>query len=371
MRVNRLTSRAVHPPDGTGSPMMLLESPITIAKVAADPDTSAARPPDPTDLQQARRLATYVGKEILDALADDTVTEIYVNADGRIWIDRLAVGNQWTGHHLDAHFTTMFLNAVASDLRLTLDPLHPSIEAELPESIFAGARLQGEVPPITRAPSFNIRKHSRLVFSLDQLEAQGVLTAGHKRVIRDIAVPEHWNIVVCGWTNSGKTFLAKSILKEISAQFPNERILMLEDTLELVCESADQLSLKKPKLGTITEMTDLLSISLRRRPNRIAVGEVRDRACLAMLDAWCTHEGGVATVHAKSPEGCLDRMDRLCMRNGVPSDRRLVAEAVQLVILIKGDRTGRRVRDIVCVEPQLGADGQYVLRRFDESGEIR
>jgi type IV secretion system protein VirB11 len=171
-------------------------------------------------------------------------------------------------------------------------------------------------------------------------------------------VREHRNVLIAGGTNSGKTTLANALLKEITDRFPHERIVLLEDTVELQCVARDHLALRTTAGVTLAQ---LVKSALRTSPNRIVVGEVRGHEALDLLDVWATgHPGGVATVHASSAEGALARLDRLAQRANVPPQRHLVAEAIHLVAVIEGGNGGRRVTDLVRVNG-LDAHGRYVL----------
>lgn len=318
-----------------------------------------------------RQLVTYLagspaGRAILDALEDGDVTEVYVNPDARLWKETYSAGPVDTGHELEGAYALMFLNAVATRHRLSLDRDNPAIAADLPREFFNGARLQGEVPPLVEGPSFNIRKPPLRTSTLDELEAQGVLTPGYRAVLRQ-AVLSRWNIVVCGHMNSGKTFLTRSILKEIAELCPRDRLVILEDTPELRSESPNTCTMRKPEGW---DLTALVTIAFRKNAKRICVSEIRDREALPLLDVWTTHRGGIATTHADTVENCLDRLDRLAMRNGVPSDLVLVAQAVQLVVLVQGDNDGRRVAEVVRVVRTQDRAAPYVLRRYAPSGEL-
>jgi type IV secretion system protein VirB11 len=253
----------------------------------------------------------------------------------------------------------MFLNSVAASLGLTLGADSPRLEAELPTSAFRGSRLQGFVPPVTPAPGFNIRKPPAVIYSLDDYVAAGVVSARQRGEFRR-AVREHKNILIAGGTNSGKTTLANALLKEVTDLFPAERIVILEDTVELQCVAMDHLALRTAPNVTLAQ---LVKSALRTSPNRIVVGEVRGSEALDLLDAWATgHPGGVATVHASSAEGALLRLDRLAQRANVPPQHHLVAEAIHLIAVVEGSNAGRRVTDLVRVAGLDRAD-RYVLDR--------
>jgi type IV secretion system protein TrbB len=313
-------------------------------------------------------LSRYLGPAIVDAMGDPDVTEVYVNPqDHAIRFDTRTRGKVESGHSIDSHRVEMFLNAVATRLGVTLTNESPRLEAELPLETFGGSRLQGFVPPVTLGPAFNIRKPCAAIYSLDDYVRAGVLAQDQCIVLRSV-VAERKNILVVGGTNTGKTTLANALLLEIALQFPNDRVVILEDTVELQCMARDRLALRTTKA---VSLADLVRSALRTSPSRIIVGEVRGAEALDLLDAWATgHPGGIATVHASSAEGALHRLDRLAQRANVPPQTELVAEAVQLVVLIDGGHKSRRVTEIARIRG-LDTNGQFVLQRLQPFGVHR
>jgi type IV secretion system protein TrbB len=308
----------------------------------------------------ADMMARYLGPHIVEAFANEDVTEIYVNPqDTRVNFDTRSRGRIQSEIHMDPHRREMFLNAVASSLGRTLGADNPRIEAELPIQEFRGSRLQGFVRPLTPGPAFNIRKPPTVIYSLDEYVEEQTITAS-QRTCLGRAVREHRNILIAGGTNSGKTTLANALLKEITDLFPNERIVILEDTVELQCAGIDHIALRScPRVS----LEQLLKSALRTSPNRIVVGEVRGAEALQLLDAWATgHPGGVATLHASSAAGALLRLDRLAQRANVPPQRDLIAETVHLIVVIEGGSTGRRITDLVTVTG-LDDAGRFLLGR--------
>lgn len=308
----------------------------------------------------------FLGPVIMTALDDPAVTEVYTNPhDQRIWAIRHAEGRVDTGAHIDPSSVLSFLNTVATSLRTTVGPERPNLQAELPLGRYRRPRLQGLVPPAVEGPCIVIRKHAPQVISLDRLVEQGVLHPQLAEVLRH-AVDEHWNVLVVGGPRTGKTTLANAILKEITRQCPGERIVLIEDTIELECESEDYLALRVREGESMAEPVKRL---LRLSPDRIVVGEVRDHAAFYMLDAWLTGTpGSVATLHGSSPENALMRLDLLCQRANVPTQVHLIAAAVQLIVELR--RKGNvqpRVVEMAMVEG-LDEHGRFVLSSFDASG---
>jgi type IV secretion system protein TrbB len=310
-------------------------------------------------------MARFLGEGVMAAFADDDVTEIYVNPqDGRLRFDTRSRGRVDGGFGLAPLRLEMFLNAAAARLNTTLGILSPRIEAELPVRRFRGSRLQGFVPPATALPACTIRKPPAVVYTLDEYVTAGILAPAY-RVALGEAVAGHHNILIAGGTNSGKTTFANAILREITDQFPQERIVVLEDTVELRCSSRDHLALRT---GPGLTLADLVRSTLRTSPNRIVVGEVRGAEALDLLDVWATgHPGGCGTCHATTADGALLRLDRLAQRNNVPPQTALIAEAIHLVAVIAGGNHGRRVVDVARVQG-LDTVGRIVLHHLTTDG---
>jgi Flp pilus assembly CpaF family ATPase len=175
---------------------------------------------------------------------------------------------------------------------------------------------------------------------------RGILAPSHREVLRR-AVAERWTVLVAGGTGTGKSTLINALLREVSELCPADRIVLLEDTVELQCSAPDTLALRTREGGTLAE---LVKAALRADPTRIVVGEMRDAAALDWLDAASTgHPGSLATLHATTPEGALHRLERLARRSSDVSHRELIGEAVNLVVMIQGKHGARRVTDLVRV----------------------
>src|SRR5256885_6782048 len=160
------------------------------------------------------------------------------------------------------------------------------------------------------------------------------------------AVRERKNILIAGGTSTGKTTLANALLQEIAAT--GDRVLVLEDTVELQCVSQDQVPMRT--FPEVASMTQLVRSTLRMRPDRVVVGEVRGPEALDLLKAWGTgHPGGIATIHAGSAQGALTRLEQLILEVAVTPPRALIAEAVNVIIFIAGRGRTRRVQEIVRV----------------------
>jgi type IV secretion system protein VirB11 len=286
-------------------------------------------------------------------LDEPDVVEIMANADGRIWVERLGMGVRDSGEVISPAQAENFLRLIASTMGLACHSDAPSLSAVLPGS---GARLQGFVPPVVASPAFVLRKPAQRVFTLDEYVADGIMTEAQREVIEQ-AVTARQNIVIAGGTGSGKTTLANAVLAVIAAT--GHRIVTLEDTQELQCRAPNTLSLYT-RSGVRT-MRDLVIDTMRCRPDRIVVGEVRDGAALELCKAWVTgHPGGMATLHSSSVRQALTRLEQLVQEAVLHVPRPLIAEAVDMIIYMARTGHGLRLDDIAAVE---GYDHDtYVLR---------
>jgi len=307
-------------------------------------------------------LQTAMGPAIAAALADPLVIEIMVNPDGVLRLDRLGEGRIETGARLEAAEAERIVRLVASQVRAEVHADAPIISAELP--VFGdgsgGERFEGLLPPVAAALCFAIRKPAARIHRLIDYVSDGIMRAEVGLVLAN-AVVERRNILVAGGTSSGKTTLANALLAEMAGL--DERVILIEDTRELQCAAPDTVALRTkrgPGPGAVT-MADLVRSTLRLRPDRIIVGEVRGGEALDMLKAWNTgHPGGIATVHANSARSALYRIEQLVAESVVTVPRRLIAEAIDMVVFISGRGTGRRIETVAEVGG-LDADGDYAV----------
>ncbi|MBU2741767.1 MAG: P-type conjugative transfer ATPase TrbB [Acidithiobacillus sp.] len=295
-------------------------------------------------IEQMRRI---LGPEIA-ALFDDTgVVEIMANPDGRVFVERLGSGISPLGE-IDASRVQSLLGLMADYLHTTVSRDRPIVEGAMPIE-FLRSRFAGAIPPMVEGASFSIRLPARSVYTLDQYVEAGIITAAQLDTLSD-AVLSRKNILVSGGTGSGKTTLANALIDRISTLSDiRTRIVIIEDTRELQCTAPNVVQFLTDDDAGI-DMTRLLKLTLRYRPDRILVGEVRDKAALALLKAWNTgHPGGIATLHANNPEAALLRLDQLCQEAGVPAQQTLIHEAVDIVLQIARDQNhpaGRRITAI-------------------------
>jgi len=294
-----------------------------------------------TQDRKVAALKQAMGPVIASALADRMVVEVMVNPDGRIWVDRIGEGRSFTGHSLDSSDADRILRLLADHVGEVVTRDRPRVSATLPET---GERFQGAFMPVVSSPAFAIRKRPEVVFTLDDYVAEGMMSADQAEVIRHAAEARQ-NMLIVGGTGSGKTTLANAILAEPA--FANDRVVLIEDTAELQCSALDKIQMLTKRTDPPVTMTDLVRDTLRLRPDRIIIGEVRDHSALDLLKAWNTgHPGGLATIHANSAVEGLTRLEDLIGEVTARIPYRAITQAINVVIYIERTSKRRRVRDV-------------------------
>lgn len=296
-------------------------------------------------------LRTALGPAIAGFLGDASVVEVMLNPDGRLWVDRLSEGLSDTGERLSAADGERIVRLVAHHVGAEVHAGNPRVSAELPET---GERFEGLLPPVVAAPAFAIRKPAVAVFTLQDYVAAGIMTAEQAEILRH-AVADRRNILVAGGTSTGKTTLTNALLAEVSKT--SDRVVLIEDTRELQC-AAPNLVAMRTKDGVAT-LSDLVRSSLRLRPDRIPIGEVRGAEALDLLKAWGTgHPGGIGTIHAGTAVGALRRLEQLIQEAVITVPRALIAETIDVIAVLSGRGATRRLAELGRVEG-LGHDGDY------------
>ena len=304
-------------------------------------------------------LRTAFGASIAAALADPSVLEVMVNPDGKLWIDRAALGRSDTGEIIGATEAERIIRLVAAHVRREVTDQNPIVSAELPET---GERFEGILPPVShrRRASRSASPQNYCSRFPDYVTA-GIMTAIQADALAKRALREHRNILVVGGTSSGKTTLVNALLADVAML--DERVVILEDTRELRCAAKDVVTLRtKPGVATLA---DLVRSTLRLRPDRIVVGEVRGPEALDMLKAWNTgHPGGITTLHANSALLALYRLEQLIQEAVVTVPRDLIATTIEVVVFLDGRGDKRRVTGVFELEG-LDDDGDYALNPID------
>lgn len=299
-----------------------------------------------------RMLRTALGPAIAAFLDDPAIVEVMLNPDGRLWIDRLTEGLVASNEILIAADGERIVRLVAHHVGAEVHSGSPRVSAELPGT---GERFEGLLPPVVTAPTFAIRKPAVAVFTLRDYVAAGIMTEGQADTLQ-LAVETRKNVLVAGGTSTGKTTLVNALLAEVAKTA--ERVVLIEDTRELQCAAPNLVALRT-KDG-VASLSDLVKSSLRLRPDRIPIGEVRGAEALDLLKAWGTgHPGGIGTIHANSAIGALRRLEQLVQEAVVTVPRALIAETIDLIAVLAGRGAARRLVEIALVDGLDPATGDY------------
>lgn len=312
------------------------------------------------DRRIAEKLRRELGRDICAFLEAPDVVEIMLNPDGRLWVERVGRPMECFGR-MAPHQAEAIMTTVASVYKTTITRENPILECELP---FDGSRLAALIPPVVSAPTFAIRRKALQVYTLDKYVTDGIMTGRQKAQIC-AAVEADQNILVVGGTGTGKTTLTNAIIAYMSEARPDARLIIIEDTAELQCSSANYVQLRSTDL---VGMLRLLKTTMRLRPTRILVGEVRDAEALTLIDSWNTgHPGGVATVHANDAQSGLTRIEALVRRatkGAIPHNE--IAAAINVIVSIAKTSSGRRVKEVVTVTGYDHASATYITTNENE-----
>ncbi len=295
-------------------------------------------------------LRSALGAHVSGWLDNAEIAEIMLNADGRLWLDRLSTGMIDSGERITATQAERIIRLVAHHVGAEVHAGSPRVSAELPEG---GERFEGLLPPVVTVPIFSIRRPANLPLALSDYVAAGTMTATQAAYLGQ-AVRDRANILVAGGTSTGKTTLTNALLSV--AATTGDRIILIEDTRELRCDAANVLFLRTAAGVT---MGDLVKSSLRLRPDRIPIGEVRGAEALDLLKAWGTgHPGGIGTIHAGSASSALHRLEQLILEAVAQVPRPLIAETIDVIAVLSGRGTERRLSELARLNG-LRPDGTY------------
>ncbi len=304
--------------------------------------------------RQKELIERTFGKKFFEYFYDDTVIEIMLNSDSKLWIDKLGEGMSCIGS-IPPSQSIVAMNSIASILHKKVNYDNPILEGEFP---IDNSRFAGQIPPIVAAPTFAIRKKAKLVFTLENYVEHKIMTENQMNAIKK-AISSHENIVIVGGTSSGKTTLTNACIDYMSKIADEERIIIIEDTGEIQCNAVNAVLFHTSLNVTIT---DLLKTTLRMRPDRIIIGEVRDHTALDLLDAWSTgHSGGISTIHANNSKQALERIEGLVTRHPyAPKDiKTVISSAVNLIVNIRKTGTTRKVEEIIKIHAFNSKSDEY------------
>lgn len=288
---------------------------------------------------------------ITELLSDNSVTEIMVNGPDEIYveIDGRIIRDDSVSFIDDNHIIRT-IQRIVQPLGRTIDAANPMVDARLKD----GSRLNAIIPPLSlKGPVLTIRKFSRNLDNIEDILRKGTMTIHMARFL-EAAVRAKLNIIICGGTGTGKTSLLNILSSFID---DNERIITIEDAAELKLKQSHVISLETRLVnyegsGEIT-IRDLVRNSLRMRPDRIIVGEVRGKEAFDMMQAMNTgHEGSLTTLHANSPEDALNRLETMLLMNDmdipVSAVRGYIENAINLIVNIERLADGRRKVTSIC-----------------------
>lgn len=314
-----------------------------------------------------RSLELALGPVVMDALRDPGVQEIMLNPCGTLWLERFGEPMFKAGR-LSPDEGRRVVSLVASALGTTITRENPIVEGELP---LDGSRFEGTDCPIAPdGPSFVIRKKPSTIFTLEDYAAKGILRPKGLAFLQ-AAILNKANILVAGGTGSGKTTLVNALIETLSRLCPHDRIIAMEDTSELQVSSPNRVMFRTSDTVGFQRLT---TVTMRYRPDRIIVGEVRDGAALELLKAWNTgHPGGIATIHADSARDALGRLEDLVAERIQAPMHRLIGRAINVIAFIEKTPQGREVSQMAYVHEHDSDNKQYsveyVFNKTNESQE--
>lgn len=321
------------------------------------------------DSRLQEKLKRELGPVVLGELQNPKTEDVLLNPDGLLWAKRAGEGFVELGPYNQQNAISA-MGTIAAWHETVINYERPIVECELPVD---GSRFEGLIRPVVSGPTFAIRTKAQRIYTLGEYSQAGITSTKddplnhHRRTSHSFvdevkaegldhtgiikkAIKEKKSILVVGATGSGKTTFANALLLEMAQVAPQDRILIIEDTLELQCDVRNHVQLKA--FGNVT-MLDCLKACMRLKPTRIVVGEVRGAEALTLLKSWNTgHPGGVATVHANDAQAGLKRLEALIAEATAAPSQTLIAEAVDLVVFIDEEArlaAGRKVREVMAV----------------------
>ena len=310
---------------------------------------------------------------ITELLDDKNITEIMVNAPDEIYIelDGKVIKDDSVSFINDEHIIRT-IQRMIQPLGRTIDVAHPMVDSRLKD----GSRINAVIPPLSvNGPVITIRKFKQNLNTMEDLLRMGSLTNNMARFLA-ASVKAKLNIIICGGTGSGKT----TALNVLSSLIDNdERIITIEDAAELNLSQEHVITLETRNTnydneGDVT-VRDLVINSLRMRPDRIIVGEVRGKEAFDMLQAMNTgHDGSLSTLHANGPKDALNRLEAMVLRSGIQipvlAVREYIEKAIDLVINIERLQDGKRKITSICEVTDI-KDGEITLKeifKFKQQG---
>ena len=287
---------------------------------------------------------------ILEYLKDDTVTEVMVNPDNKIYIKVLGKGKNFTEKYSDPGVARNIINTLAALDGIVVNELNPGISTNLP---LTNSRFEAMVPIIVENPCFTIRKKILKVLKLDDYVKQGAFTEKEKDLIISY-VKNKRNILIVGGTDTGKTTFANAVIDNMQ----NERLYFIEEVRELQSTNDDNTFVLT--IQGIYSPQQALKRAMRWSPDRIIMGEVRGAEAFDLLNAFNSgHEGGLCTIHANDCYGGLNKLETYILYEKSNPLSDLIARVINVVITMKIEDNKRVLDSIAEVKDYV--NGKYIL----------
>ncbi|SKA04116.1 type IV secretion system protein VirB11 [Cetobacterium ceti] len=288
--------------------------------------------------------------KILDFLNDDTITEIMINPDKKIFVKKIGKGKEFTNLYSDSNEVRNIINILASLQGVVINDKNPRISATLP---LTNSRFEGLVPPVVENPSFTIRKKILKVLKLDDYVKQGTFTEREKELIKGY-VKSKKNILIVGGTDTGKTTFANAIIDVMQ----NERLYFIEEIRELQSTNFDNTYVQV--IDGIFSPKEALKSAMRWSPDRIIYGEIRGAEAFDLVNAFNSgHSGGLTTIHANDCYGGLSKLETYIMYEKENPLSGVIARTINVVITMKHEGNKRVLGEIAEVKGYK--NGEYIL----------
>lgn len=312
---------------------------------------------------------------IKNLLADPSVSEIMINGPVEIWIERNGILDLTSLRFGDGNALQSALTNISQYMGRPLDALHPILEATLPD----GSRVEAVLSPIAKGgPIVSIRKFSRSTLTMERLVKLDSLSKGAALFLEN-AIGISRNVIISGGTGTGKTSLLGAFSSFVGE---NERLVVIEDTHEIQIQRPHVVYLESRSQdergkGRVS-IRDLLAATLRLRPDRIIVGEVRGAEALDMIQAMTSgHGGSMTTVHASCSGDAVRRLETMALMadTALPLTalRAQIASAADIIVQAERTATGKRQVSAIDAVKGTSADGNYVIRKLfarDRQGRL-
>lgn len=288
--------------------------------------------------------------DLLKYLENDSVTDIMVNPDNKIFVIKMGEGKIFTGLYSTPEVTRNVINILASLEGVLINDKNPRISTSLP---LTNSRFEGLIPPVVENPSFTIRKKILKVLKLDDYVRQGIFTDREKTLIENY-VKTKQNILIVGGTNTGKTTFANAVIDLMQ----NERLFFIEEVRELQSTNFDNTYVQV--IEGIFSPKEAIRSAMRWTPERIVYGEIRGAEAFYLINAFNSgHSGGLTTIHANDCYGGLSKLETYILYEKPYPLSELIARTINVVMTMVVENNKRTLDSIAEVKGY--ENGKYIL----------